>query len=630
MCGIAGLYWERGSPDNETLASMGGELAHRGPDGDGTFIDGPVGFSHRRLAIIDPKRGTQPLSNEDGSVVVVFNGELYNHHRIRERLADDHRFETQSDTEVLVHLYEERGVEMLRDLDGMFAFALWDHNAERLLLARDRIGIKPLLFARDGSRIAFASEMPALLTAAEDGALSLGGLDRTAFAQYFAFGHVPAPRTAFKNVRRIRPGERLVITEDGVNRDRFWQPTVTARNPGLEEAAIELRNRVERAVERRLMSDVPLGAFLSGGLDSSIVVGTMASLSSDPVKSFTVGFEEAQFDERWAAREVAAYHDTNHHEYTVTPADVREAIPAVLDRLGEPFADPSLVPTHVVARETSQDVTVALSGDGADELFAGYNRYWGEYLSEYYRAVPTPVRRSFEQAIRSIPVDRTSRIGEFTRKAQKFARGGRSDRSRRHFEWARRPDDIAVEATTPDVVGEGVRVLRRQHHGVEEWLPESRRDALTRMQAVETRHGLPDQILHKTDLAGMFNSLEVRVPFLDTDVVEYAFSLPRSYKLTLDSRKRVLRRAFTDVLPDRIEKRGKQGFDMPIGKWLTGPLEGEFRNEVGSLDGELLLPGRTIDLLDEHRAGRGDHSGFLWSAYVYAHWRRRMKERGLL
>jgi asparagine synthase (glutamine-hydrolysing) len=378
------------------------------------------------------------------------------------------------------------------------------------------------------------------------------------------------------------------------------------------------------------MSDVPLGAFLSGGLDSSIVVGTMASLSSEQISTFTVGFEEAQFDERWAAREVADYHDTNHHEYTVTPADVREAIPAVLDRLGEPFADPSLVPTQVVARETSRDMTVALSGDGADELFAGYDRYWGEHLSGYYRAVPMPVRRGFEKTIRSMPVDRTSRIGELTRKARKFTRGGASDRSQRHLEWARRPDDTAVELTDPDVVDEGVRLLSQQHNGVETWLPASRRDDLTRMQAVDTRHSLPDQILHKSDLAGMFNSLEVRVPFLDTDVVEYAFSLPRSYKLTTGSRKRILRRAFADVLPDRIEKRGKQGFDMPIGEWLTGPLEEGFRNEVGSLDGELLLPDATLGLLHDHRAGRGDHSGFLWSAYVYAHWRSRMEERGLL
>ena len=629
MCGIAGLFVPGGPPDT-ALERMNDCQRHRGPDCAGVYSDAPVGLAHRRLAIIDPDGGAQPLSNENGSVVVVFNGELYNHRRIRERLAGDHRFETDTDTEVIVHLYEERGVDLLDDIEGMFAFALWDGDRKRLLLARDRVGIKPILLARDGDRVAFASEMPALLAAAEDDAVSLGGLDRTALTQYLGFGHVPAPRTAFENVRRVRPGERVVVSTDGVTSERYWRPSVTPQDPGLDVAASEIRHRVEGAVERRLMSDEPLGAFLSGGLDSSIVVGTMASLRDDPVSTFTVGFEEERFDERWAAREVANRNDTDHHEYTVTPEDVREAVPAVLDRLGEPFADPSLVPTHVVARETSRDVTVALSGDGADELFGGYDRYWGEHLSSYYRAVPATVRQGLEGVVDSVSVDRTSRVGELTRKAQTFARGGEPDIARRHFEWARRPGDTAAGATTPEVVDEGVRLLRDQHTGVEEWLPDTRCDDLTRVQAVETRHGLPDQILHKSDLAGMFNSLEVRVPFLDTEILEYAFSLPRSYKLTTRSRKRVLREAFSDVLPGRVEQRGKQGFDMPVGEWLSGPLERGFREAVGELDGELLDPAATVNLLAAHRNGRADHSGFLWAAYVYARWRGRMDERGVL
>jgi len=515
MCGIAGQF---GSVSGPTIERMTDRLVHRGPDASGLLCDGPVGLGHTRLSILDLQTGDQPLFNEDGSVAVVFNGEIYNYCDLRESLsAQGHTFETETDTEVLVHLYEEEGPAFVDRLDGMFAFALWDRDRERLLLARDRLGIKPLFLADDGQVVAFASELPAILA----GDIEHGGVDRTALAQYFGFGFVPAPRTAFQNITRLRPGERAIVTADGVDRALFYEPSVTASAPGFDSAADSLRETLTGAVERRLQSDVPLGAFLSGGIDSSIVVGILADLLDQPVQTFTVGFEADRFDEAWAARTVADYHGTDHTEYTVTAAHVRETIPAVLDRLGEPFADPSLIPTHVVASEASQDVTVALSGDGADELFAGYDRYRGEFMSRYYRVLPRALRERFvEPVVGRLPASRGSAAGEVGRLARKFVRGGVEDDSERHFEWMRIPDDRAAATVSDDPVRAGQQTLVAEHDAVEGWLPRERQTPLGTMQAVDVRVTLPNQMLRKVDTASMYNSLEVRVPFLDRRVVE--------------------------------------------------------------------------------------------------------------
>lgn len=629
MCGITGLFRAGNTPKTQMLERMSACLTHRGPDDDGVYCDGPVGLAHRRLSIIDLSTGHQPIFNEDETVAVVFNGEIYNYTSLRNSLSSvGHDFTTETDTEVLVHLYEEHGPSFVEKLEGMFAFALWDSKKERLVLARDRMGIKPLLLASDDDTVAFASELPALLEADVDH----GGLDREAIAQYFAFGFVPATRTAFQNITKLRPGELAVVSDDGIHRESFYSPSVSPREPGLDVAATELRRRVEKSVRKRLQSDVPLGAFLSGGIDSSIVVGTMAQLSDEPVKTFTVGFDEDLFDESWAAREVADYHDTDHHEFTVSPDDVRELIPEVIGRLGEPFADQSLLPTYVVSRETSRNVKVALSGDGADELFAGYSKYRGEFYSQYYRAIPRPLRRHvIEPGIQSLPASRTNAVGEFSRKAQKFLRGGESNLTARHLEWLRFPD----ARTTPvfeDIspVDEGRETLVAQHRDVESWLPSERSDALSRMQAVDTRFGLPNQMLHKVDTASMYNSLEVRVPFLDTDVVEYAMSLPTSYKITPRTQKRVLTRAFEDRLPQSILERDKQGFDMPIGEWFKNDLATEFLETLRTVDTDLLDADAVREVYDKHCTGRREHGKFLWSVYVFLNWLDRMRSEGVL
>lgn len=631
MCGIAGVFRPDAPPERAELEAMNDPLCHRGPDDDGYYQDGPLGLAHQRLSIIDLATGKQPIANEDDSVVVIFNGEIYNYRSLCETLtARGHVFNTETDTEVLVHAYEEYGIDFLDRLSGMFAFALWDRDRERLVLARDPMGIKPLYFTgpdtSSGTALAFGSELPAVLAAN----VEHGGLDRAALARYFAFGFVPAPWTAFANVRTLQPGERIIIDTDGRDRDRYYEPTVTQQSPGIDAAATELRSRVEAAVERRLMADVPLGAFLSGGVDSSAIVGTMANLADEPVQTFTVGFEESLFDESWAAREVAQFHDTDHHERTVSADEVRELLPEVLGRLGQPFADQSLLPTYVVARETSADVKVALSGDGADELFAGYDKYLGEYYSKYYRAVPGPIRQGvIEPLVGAVPASRGSGVGEFVRKIQKFTRGGVTDTPTRHAQWLRVAGEETNQAMpTLNVPGAGEADLRAEHDRLET-LFDGHHDDLSNVLAVDARYSLPNQMLRKVDLASMYNSLEVRVPFLDTSVFEYATTLPTSYKMTRKGRKRVLKRAFDDVLPNSILERSKQGFDMPIGEWFKTDLAKEFDDRISGLDTDLIDVDAVREIYDDHQRG-GEHGKFLWTVYVFAVWADRMRDQGVL
>ena len=628
MCGINGVFEGRPRQKQDVLREMNTCLAHRGPDEDGIYLDDPVGLAHKRLSIVGVDTGRQPIFNEDGSVCVIFNGEIYNYPHLRDELEPAHTFTTETDTEVLVHLYEEHGHSCVKRLRGMFAFALWDADAQRLLLARDRMGIKPLLLADDGDTVAFASEIPALF----ESGLDHGGLDKHAIAEYFAFGQIPAPRTVFENVRKLQPGELVIIEDSGVTSEQFYTPTIKHREPTFDQAVSELRTRIDAAVERRLMSDVPLGAFLSGGIDSSIVVGTMADLMDDPVRTFTVGFEQSLFDESWAAREVADYHGTDHTEFTVTPEEVRDAIPTVLDRLGEPFADQSLIPTYIVSQETSRDVKVTLSGDGADELFAGYSKYRGEYYSEYYRRLPKTLRSDLiAPAVNSLKASRSGRRGELVRKAQKFLRGDVAGVADRHFAWNRILEDdthTAFDGIDPSSVGR--KRMREEHAHAAEILPGNRRDDISRILAVDGRFGLPNQILHKTDLASMYNSLEVRVPFLDTAVVEYAMSLPSEYKITRSEQKRVIKEAFEDRLPESILERDKQGFDMPIGEWFKNELATEFRKTVTGLDTDFVDTEEVLDVFEDHRTGNGEHGKFLWSVYVFARWHRRMVDAGVL
>lgn len=627
MCGIAGVFDPRATPAAATLEAMNDCIDHRGPDESGLYRDGPVGFAHRRLSIIDLQTGRQPIFNEDGTVAVIFNGELYNYKSLRESLVDaGHRFTTETDTETLVHAYEEYGIEFLDHLEGMFAFALWDGERERLVLARDPMGIKPLVLADDGERIAFGSELPSVLAAGIDH----GGLDETALAQYFALGHVPAPRTAFENVTKLKPGEFAVVSDGDVRREQFYRFSVSSRAPPFEAASRRLRSLLEDAVRERLQSDVPLGAFLSGGIDSSVLVGIMATLSDEPVNTFTIGFDQSHFDESWAAREVAEYHGTDHHEFTMSPDDVQELIPEVLGRLGEPFADQSLLPSYLVSRESSRHLKVALSGDGADELFAGYDKYLVEFYSSYYRALPRSFRSVIDAAVNALPASRGDKYSELLYQAQWFVnRSTPPEVSERHFELMRILDERTADAFDGvDPFAAGQRDLSIQHANLD--TGDDSRDALTRIQAVDARYSLPNQMLTKMDLASMYNSLEVRVPFLDTEVVEYTLSLPTDYKITHRNRKRILTHACEDLLPEPILNRDKQGFEMPIGEWLRTDLADDFLEMLETADLGVLNDDAVRAIFEEHAAGRREHGKFLWSVYVFKQWANRMVEQGVL
>lgn len=629
MCGISGIFSLNAPPTRSELQQINDCLDHRGPDDDGYFLEPPIGLAHRRLSIVGLESGDQPISNEDGSIVVIFNGEIYNYPDLRTELRKaGHSFSTETDTEVLVHLYEEYGHEYVSRLEGMYAFALWDRTAEQLLLARDPMGIKPLLFANDGQRIGFASELPAILRSNVDH----GELDRRALSEYFAFGYVPAPRTAFENVEKVHPGECLVVSADGVDRRRFYEPTIEPVSHSFSTASEKLRELLTASVRKRLMSDVPLGTFLSGGIDSTVLTGLMAQLHDDPIQTFTVGFERDQFDESALARQVAEYHGTDHNEYVVSAADVREAIPTVLGELGEPFADPSLLPTYIVSRETSRDVKVALSGDGADELFAGYNRYRGEYYSKYYRQLPRPIRSMLvEPAVNRLPASRSSKTGELIRKGQKFVDVGAQGVSDRHFEWVQKMPRLtrgAYQNCNP--TADGKAVIRNAHEQLDGYLPDERRQPLNEMLAVDVQHGLPNQMLQKVDLASMYNSLEVRVPFLDPTVVEYAQGLPLEYKITATDRKRILKHTFDDLIPAAVRSQPKQGFDMPIGEWFKNELRADFESLVTEVDLPLLDTPTVLDLHQRHVSGRQDYEWFLWNVYVFAHWYQQMDANGYL
>ena len=630
MCGIAGLYSTSSSPDETTLDRMNRCLVHRGPDQSGTYIDGPAGLAHRRLSIVGLDTGRQPIFNEDESVAVIFNGEIYNYESLRNELRKKgHTFSTDTDTEVLVHLYEEQGDAFVEELDGMFSFALWDSSHERLVLARDPMGIKPLyLGVEPDGRIAFASELSAMFPLN----FELGGLDQSAIAEYFAFGYIPAPKSAFQNVSKLRPGELVTVSDGEIERSKFYTPEIDKVEQDIESAATGLRNRVEQAVNERLQADVPLGAFLSGGIDSSIITGLLADARDEPVNTFSVGFHESQFDETWAAREVASYHETDHHEYKVSPSDVRKVIDKVVPTLGEPFADPSILPTYIVSQKTREEMTVALSGDGADELFSGYSKYRGEYYSKYYRIIPKTIRQNLiKPTVDRLPASRRTKTGNTIRQAQKFVRGGESNIAQRQFRWM----SLITDQSDPTVKLTNIhsqavdRIADAQAEAVTS-LPDGRQDDLAVMQMTDACFALPDGILTKVDRASMLNSLEVRVPFLDTDVFEFAMGLPTSQKITPTKQKLVLKRAFDDILPEKILQRGKQGFEVPIGEWFKDELQGEFEETVSKSDTDLVDTELVWELYQEHVHGTRDHAHFLWAIYVFLRWHNRMDNEGII
>ena len=620
MCGIAGKVHFGDRVDSDVVARMCAVMEHRGPDSRGIREADCAVIGAQRLAIIDIAHGDQPVTNEDGTVIAALNGEIYNFGELRDRLVKaGHSFRSHVDTEVLAHLYEEHGDRMVDHLRGMFAFAIWDVRRRRLLLARDRAGKKPLFWARRGDRVWFASEVRSLLADPD----LRPAVDPRAIDAYLTLQYVPHPLSAFEGVEKLPPASTLSITHAGERLERYWRLDYGRKLEvgGFEESTALVREAVSEATRVRLMSEVPLGAFLSGGVDSSAIVACMAEHMTEPVKTFSIGFPEREFDELEYARMVAKRFGTDHREFVVEP-DALSIMPKLARHYGEPFADPSAIPSFYLAELTKRHVTVALNGDGGDESFAGYSRYRANRMLGWLRSQAAPLRA----------------LGALARRAPEGARDN-SSRARvrrilgtagmapvdRYLSWMTPfPDERRRALLRPEVAAtvngsDPAAGVRRA------WAASQAGDLLDVMLDADVQSYLPDDLLVKMDIATMAYSVEARSPLLDHHVMELAASLPPDHKLGGGITKRVLKEAFRSDLPDDVLDRPKKGFGVPLRSW--------FRDELRDMPREMLLdPGaRTAQwlrreeverLIDEHRGERADHSLRLWTLLQLETWHR--------
>jgi len=629
MCGICGqISLNNRSVGPESIRSMCGPITSRGPDDMGIYfppINGTgvrVGLGHQRLSIIDlSPAARQPIANEDGTIWLTYNGEIYNFKEIRRELeAKGHRFRSDADTEVVVHLYEEEGLDAVKRFNGMFAFGLWDAKRQRLWLCRDRIGIKPLVYSWDGFSLRFASEIKALLAGPD----MPREIDHQALALYLAFNYVPAPLTMFKGIHKLEPGCSLVLESGKISISRYWSLPESFKNAesiDVRRLKRHLVDSLSEAVAGCMLADVPIGAFLSGGVDSGIVVALMARLTAQPVKTFTIGFADSGFyDETEAARRVAAMYGTEHHEFRIHQRDMLDVLPEVLGALDEPFADSSAIPTYLVARETRRHVKVALSGDGGDELFAGYRSYLGEYWFRRYRMVPALLRDSLiEPLIEAFPDSRESRIGETLRRAKKFIRAARGPFDERLLALK----EVFPATTRQMLLAGGCHGADPALAWVRHLLGRSPGDAINRMLCTDLIDSLPGDMLAKVDLMSMRNSLEVRVPLLDHRVVELALQVPGPEKLRRGVTKRVLKETFKDLLPPGHTRRPKSGFEIPISRWLRNELSflvDDYLSEERIRDQGIFNVTVVQDLVRSHRQAKTDTSWMLWNLIVFQHW----------
>lgn len=620
MCGICGLVRDDGgSPDRALLEAMRDTLVHRGPDSAGLALDGPAGLAARRLAVIDVEGGDQPLANEDGTVTVVQNGEIYNYRELRRWLAGrGHSLRTRSDTEVLAHLYEEDGPSFVLRLRGMFALALWDARRGRLVLARDRFGIKPLFYARARGALAFASELKALLR--QPGFSR--DVDPEALRAYLAFNSVPAPYTIFREARKLPPGH-LLTWEPGRGEprpERYARPAPAPvgalRTESEAELAVELRARLADSVRAHLVADVPVGVLLSGGVDSSALAALAATESPGRVSTFTIGFEESSFDERGRARLVAERYGTDHHELVLRP-DAATLLGELAVAFDEPLGDSSAIPTYLVSRLAAGHVKVVLSGEGADELFGGYFTYVADRLAPWLG----PAARAARPLVELLPSS-SRRVGpEYM--AKRFARAAHLPPLERHHGWKEiLSPELQAELVLPARRGslDPVDLLRVRYAETEGAAP------LARLQDVDLGLYLVDDLLVKTDRASMAHSLEVRVPYLDTVVADLALALPDRLKVHGLAKKRLLRRAVEPLLPREIARGAKRGFSIPAAAWLRGELEPFARDVLSRSRLErqgFFQPGTVEGLLARHVAGEEDLSRPLWGLLSFSLWHER-------
>jgi asparagine synthase (glutamine-hydrolysing) len=614
MCGICGLVSLDGAsaPDPAALAAMNETLVHRGPDSDGSVIDGACGLAMRRLSIIDLAGGDQPIANEDGRIQVIQNGEIYNYRELMDELrGHGHSFSTHSDTEVLVHLYEERGPRFVEALRGMFALAIWDARHGRVVLARDRFGIKPLYYRVAEGQLSFASELKALLR--QPGFSR--EIDHEALESFLAFNSIPAPLTIFKEARKLPAGHLLVAENGEVEVSRYARPTPVPteqiRSEGDEALAEELRERLRDSVRAHLVSDVPVGVLLSGGIDSCSLTALAAQESGYQVSTFSIGFEESSFDELDQARLVARRYGTDHHELVLRP-DAVDLLPRLVEAFDEPFGDSSALPTYLVSQLAADTVKVVLSGEGGDELFGGYYTYVADRLAPRIGRA-APLLRPLVELLPS-----SSEKVSFDYKAKRFVRGAHLPPVERHHAWKEifSPEAQAELLATPPV-SDPLDLYRARYvetEGAQE---------LARLQDLDLGIYLVDDLLVKTDRASMAHSLEARVPFLDPVVAELALALDTKQKVRGFSKKRLLRKAVAPLLPREIIRGRKQGFSIPVAAWLRGDLE-PFAREVLSpeaIERQGCLRGEAVRrVLDDHVSGEEDLSRQIWGLLAFTLW----------
>jgi asparagine synthase (glutamine-hydrolysing) len=621
MCGIAGIVHLDGSPVSPIILDrMNSAIIHRGPDGEGIWNNGAAGLAHRRLSIIDLAGGKQPLTNEDGTVWITYNGEIYNHCELRRNLENKgHVFKTKCDTEVIVHLYEEYGRDCVLFLNGMFAFGIYDTRRKTLLIARDRMGQKPLVYFHDSKKFVFASELQALRKHPD----MPREINLQAVHDYFSLQYIPHPETIYNKVRKLPPAHILEVNlEFGRTRlTRYWNCKFDQKaKMTYDEAKNLLREKLDDAVKIRLMSDVPIGAFLSGGIDSTIIVGLMAKHSSMSVKTFTIGFKEGKYDERGYAKIAAAKFATEHREKIVEPADF-SLVEKLVGYYGEPYCDASMLPTYLLSQFTRENVAVALSGDGADEIFAGYYRYLVMKYSQFADYIPLTVRKSVFGILSGILPAKTEERA-FLGHIHRILSAASSSHDERYVDIISRFN----EKLKMEIYGErfsDFKAQETQEYINAIYMGASARDPIEKLMETDIQSYLPGDILTKVDIASMACSLEVRSPFMDYRIAELAASMPLNFKQDGTERKHILRETFADLIPPELLKRRKLGFGVPLASW--------FRKEWAGILRVRLLEGRSVSekylkkavverLITEHQKSKADHSYPLWALLVFELW----------
>lgn len=620
MCGIAGFLPRTGDrPHRSTLEHMCDRIAHRGPDGSGYFCDDHAALGHRRLSIIDLSGGAQPLGNEDGSIQIVFNGEIYNYRDLRKDLEARHQFTTHSDTEVMVHLYEEVGERLPEYLHGMFALAIWDSRTQELFLARDRFGKKPLYYSFDlpGMRFGFASELKAFTTLPD----FRGAVNPQAVADFLSLSYVPDPQTIYRDIHKLSPGHSMTVTASGHRIRRYWTPDFTRHTTANFESTVEeIRALATDAVETRLMSDVPLGAFLSGGVDSSAIVAFMAGAASGRVKTFSIGFTNREFDELEYARLAVARYRTDHHEKVVSPA-IEEIFDPLVDQFDEPFGDSSAVPTMYLARMTREHVTVALAGDGADEIFGGYRRYYFGLLEERLRQkFPAWFRHSvFRLGGKYYPkFDYLPRVF----RAKTLLGNLAMEIGDAYFTSMSVFRDQALDSVLSPEFRAQLSAYSPRDHFRDRFRAVSHLSPLRQIQAVDLDTYLPGDILVKADRATMAYSLEGRAPWMDHRLAELAFQLPDEWKIYGRSGKHIFKQAVAQLVAPEVIHRPKQGFAVPLAQWFRTSLKPAFGSMV--LESPEAATYYSIPevrrIWSEHQSGLHDHSRKLWNLLMLSAW----------